>query len=229
MTLHISEVCDLYAWLYTDLAARAGTWDHVFPVDGAFVAVKVIDDTAYVCWRGSVTVLDWIEDITRVAQPLVDPVLGPVHPGFALGVQAVLRKVNEFVAGNKVIVVGHSLGAGHAAIYAGYRLAVGSSVDRVIMFGEPRAGCSKLAGILSQTKLYSFRNEDANGHDYVTDVPAPIPLLAPYVHPTTFTDVSASPVSSDRWGLFRYHHFGLYCRALGAAGAASQSLPGYHG
>lgn len=231
MTLStMAQVCDQYAWLYTDLNTPDGTWDHVFPVDGAFVAVKVIDGQPLVCWRGSVTAIDWIEDFTLPGQPFCHPLIGPVHPGFLAGVERVYDKLNQYLSQfpGKPIIVGHSLGAGHAAIYAALRVANGMPVDRVIMFGEPRAGCAQMANVLANTPIYSFRNEDANGHDYVTDVPAYIPGLAPYTHPRVLTDVHHSPAVNDVWGLFRYHHFGHYCAAFGATGAASKSLPAYN-
>jgi len=38
------------------------------------------------------------------------------------------------------VIVGHSLGAGHALIYAGLRAAAGKTVDGLLLFGCPRAG-----------------------------------------------------------------------------------------
>lgn len=222
--LDIADVCNLYAWLYSKLPVPPGTWDHVIATDGAYTAIKRIDGISYVMFRGSTTFLDWVEDLTRVTEPLYDPLLGPVHPGFCLGVRAVKNAIDVFVADDPVVIVGHSLGAGHAAIYAGYRIAAGKTVDRILMFGEPRPGGEKLAEILKDTPIWSYRNGDTAGHDYVTDVPIGIPPLLDYRHPKPLTNVSRSPTPGDAWLAFRYHHFRLYCEALGATGPAVQSL-----
>lgn len=195
------------------------------PVDGAYVAVKRIDGIDYVMFRGSDSFLDWVEDFDDCAVPFPDPVLGDVHPGARLGVLAVKAKIDALV-GEHVVFVGHSLGAMHAAIAAGYRVAAGKPVDAVIMFGEPRPGGAKLAAVLANTMIKSYRNADRNGHDLVTDVPRSLPPLLPYQHVRDpLTDCSAAPRADDIWLAFRYHHFGLYCRGFGCGGVAALSLP----
>lgn len=225
MLLTTEQICDQYAWLYTDLPIPVGTWDHVIDVDGAYAAIKKVDDTDYVMFRGSTTFLDWIEDFANFAIPFNDSVLGGVHPGFRLGALAVKDKIDGLV-GDKVIVIGHSLGAGHAALYTGYRLATQKSVDWLIMFGEPKAGCEILSRRLAAVGISSFKNLDLNGHDLVTDVPFTAPPLLNYQHPRNLINVSATPDPTDPWLLFKYHHFGLYCKAFGAHGPAASSLKG---
>lgn len=221
--LNIAQVCDQYARLYTTVPAYAGTWDHLIPTDGCYVGIAVADGISYVNFRGSVTFVDWLED--SFAEPMIDPVLGSVHPGFTLAVRSVKNAIDSVVAGTRVVAVGHSLGAGHALIYAALRTAAGLPVDRVLTFGSPRPGGSKIAEILNPVARWSFRNGDPGGHDLVTDVPFAAPPLLDYEHPTKLTDVSASPRVTDSWGPFRYHHFGLYCQALGATSPAAKSLP----
>jgi len=223
-SLPISAIADQYAWLYTSLPAPDNTWDKIIPTDGAYVAVKNVAGTDYVMFRGSTTFLDWIEDFAAFAIPLETDALGGVHPGFYSGTIAVRTVLDRFL-GPKVVLVGHSLGAGHAALYAGLRLAAGKPVDKLIMFGEPRAGGAKLASVLTPLAVESYRNADSNGHDLVTDVPVKIQPLLNYQHPRELIDVSHSPSVNDKWGLFRYHHMGHYARALGATGPAALSLP----
>ena len=221
-----TEIADLYAWLYTVLPTPAGTWDHVLNVDGAYTAIKAIEGVHYVMFRGSVTFLDWIEDFAQMALPFPDPTLGGVHDGFRIGVNIVRGAIDAIVGDQyPLVIVGHSLGAGHAALYAGYRVAAGRRVDAVVMFGEPRPGGETLAKILAGTTIRSYRNGDPQGHDLVTDVPYGAPPLLNYRHPKPLIDCSRSPPVNDSWSLFRYHHFGLYCAALGAVGQAAISLP----
>ena len=222
--LTIAQVCDLYAYLYADtIPTPAGTWDFVWTVDGSYAALKRVDGIDYVMWRGSVTAIDWLQDFDLGAIPIHDDKLGWVHPGFVDGVRRIIGWVNDKV-GAHVVTVGHSLGAGHAAIYAGYRQADGLPVDQVIMFGEPRAGMSTLATVLENTPIVSYRNMDAHGHDTICDVPPDIPFVTHYQHPRALTDVSYSPPSSDPWGPFKFHHFFEYAMALGASGPAVQAI-----
>lgn len=221
--LDIASVCNLYAWLYTDQLIPPGTFDRLVPVDGCYCAIKRVDSVDYVLFRGSVTVLDWMADFWRPGEPYWDPQLGGVHPGFLVGVKAIQAKVDALV-GDNVVVVGHSLGAGHAQLYAARRLANGMKVNRLLLFGSPRAGMQALASILEHAAIWSFRNQDPDGHDLVTDVPLKLGPLLAYCHPCNLTDVSKTPPAGDGWGLFRYHHFGLYCAALGATGPAAASL-----
>lgn len=226
--LTISEICDQYAYLYTKNPVPESAWDHVFPVDGAYVAVKRVGNTDYVMFRGSVTFLDWIEDFQNFAVPYDDPILGPVHPGARLGVLAVLNKINSVIySDSRVVVVGHSLGALHAAIFAGYRIASGKSVDSLVMFGEPKAGGPKLSTLIKNHALvYSYKNQDENGHDLVTDVPFSLPSFAPYQHISEpLILVTNPPLEGDVWLAFRYHHFALYARALGSSSTQVLSLP----
>lgn len=225
--LNERAIADQYAWLYTKLKVPAGTWDHVIPNDGCYVCIKKVNGIDYVMFRGSITFMDWIEDISAAALPFPDDKLGWVHNGFRSGLFENIGYVNSLV-GSRVVVVGHSLGAGHALLYAGYRILDKLPVEEVFVFGEPRSGGPRLAAVLSHTPVTSFRNTDKSGHDLVTDVPVSleVPFLGgiQYVHPKPLTDVSQSP-DSDNWGPFKYHHFSLYCRALGAKGSAALSLP----
>jgi pimeloyl-ACP methyl ester carboxylesterase len=219
-----TAICDQYAWLYSNLQAPAGTWDHVIPVDGAYCAIKRVDGVDYVMFRGSLTFMDWYDDLEDFALPVHDAILGDVHPGFLVGVKLIKDLVDALV-GDHVVVVGHSLGAGHAALYSGYRVAAGKSVDAIVMFGEPRAGGSRLSEILAKTTVRSYRNGDASGHDYVTDVPPSHPPELPYQHVRDpLTDVCFPPPGFDPWLAFRFHHFWLYARSRGCGGAAVMSL-----
>jgi pimeloyl-ACP methyl ester carboxylesterase len=222
-----AQIADQYAWLYTDLPVPAGTWDHLITTDGCYVGIKKAYGIDYVMFRGSTTFLDWIEDFAHFALPYDDSMLGGVHPGFRLGVLSVEDQLNALVGPN-VVCVGHSLGAGHALIYAGFRLAMGKSVDQLVLYGAPRAGGTKLNRLLDKPEITNYRNEDESGFDLVTKVPFSVPPMIVYYQPRVFTDVTAHPDPDDPWTVFKYHHFGLYCRALGADGPAAQSLNGYH-
>ena len=130
----------------------------------------------------------------------------------------------------------HAMGAGramHAALLAGYRVAAGTPVDGLVMFGEPRSGGPKLSQILAQTPVQSFRNaRPANPpgspvpHDVVTDVARNLPPDLPYQHVRDpLTDCYHEPRWDDPWLLLKWHHGGHYVRAFGCGGPAALSLP----
>lgn len=223
--LSITAICDLYAFLYAPIPTPPGTWDHLLPVDGAYAAIKRVDGIDYVMLRGSVTILDWIEDFKDCALPFNDLVLGAVHPGAREGALQIRDQIDALI-GDHVVFVGHSLGAMHAALLAGYRIATGKPVDALVMFGEPRTGGPMLSKILANTFVQSFRNADKDGHDIVTDVARSIPPMLPYQHvKDPLTDCWRSPDRFDPLMAFRYHHFRLYAAAMGAAGIGVLSLP----
>jgi pimeloyl-ACP methyl ester carboxylesterase len=221
--LTVTAILDQYAFLYSPTTPGAN-WDHIVPVNGAYAAIKRVDGTDYVMFRGSLTFLDWIEDFDHFALPIIDQILDAVHPGFREGVLEIADPLNDLV-GDHVVAVGHSLGAGHAALWAGYRIAAKKPVDGLVMIGEPRPGGAKLSQLLAQTEVQSFRNTDPKGHDLVTDVPPTLAPLLPYQHvKTPLTDVSCPPAAEDLWLAFKYHHFQLYARAFGCAGPAAIAL-----
>jgi Lipase (class 3) len=187
--------------------------------DGVCWAVKDVGDVSVIVLRGSVIAEDWRRDFQAFASPLNHDDLGPVHPGFLSGMRTVQCEVEELIpiGGNKIIITGHSLGAARASILTGLlRLTPRrSDVVRRVVFGEPRPGFQRLAGIVSEVSGVSYRNVANGSHDLVTDVPFSVPPEN-YVHPTSLIDVSAAPDDDlvNRWGAFALHHIGLYIKAL---------------
>ncbi len=225
--LSVTAICDQYAWLYqTTLPVPQGCWSYLFPIDGCYAAAKVVDGVTYLMFRGSTTLMDWIEDFEDCALPVNDPVLGDVHPGARAGLMLAKDMINKTVGKGPLVVVGHSLGAMHAALFAGYRAAEGTPAKCLVMFGEPRTGGPRLSQvILKDTMVSSYRNADGNGHDLVTDVARSLPPLLPYQHvQDPLTDICSPPHPLDPWLVFRYHHFALYSGYFGAAGPAVLEL-----
>lgn len=225
-----TAICDQYAWLYTSLPVPVGTWDHIIPVDGAYCAIKIVDGIAYVCWRGSTTEKDWLEDFQNFAIPVDDPTLGLVHPAVA-SVRAILPQIRQLIGKLPVVVVGHSLGAIHAGQAGALLIAEDVKVLWVLMFGEPRSSGPTLSKIYIDAKVptTSYRNATpGGGHDDVTDVPEKIvigPVDFPYQHVRDpLADCRSDPPALDEWGPFAWHHFCLYCRAFGCGGQAAISL-----
>lgn len=211
-----ADIADLYARIYED-PVPSDFFDNIIPQDGCFVAIKTVEGVPYVCFRGSTTLLDWFEDFNAFAAAIFYPGIGFVHNGFLAGVLLVRDQLDALLTrGAPPVIVGHSLGAGHAFIYAGLRAAKCTSLGGVVAFGEPRPGFDTLGHTLAPIPTRSYRNMDKDGHDLVTDVPMKIEPLLNYRHPKSLIDVTASPDPDDHWGVLRYHHFSLYQKAVRA-------------
>lgn len=195
------------AWKQFDFV-EPGAGDH-----GVCWAVKRTAGVSVVCLRGSATFEDWMRDFDAVAPPWTHKGLGPVHPGFVIGMEEAYQEIQKYVAG-PVVVTGHSLGAGRSAILAGLFLLDGKTVAAKMVFGEPKPGFVQLARLLSRIpQSVSYRNGDAHHHDLITDVPLSFPPEE-YVHPEVLTEVCAPPSPGDSWGVFAWHHLQLYQQAL---------------
>jgi fermentation-respiration switch protein FrsA (DUF1100 family) len=224
--LTITAILDQYAFLYANLPVPEGKWDLVISADGGANGIKVEDDgTVGVYVHGSENPQDWTEDFDHFALAVNHPKLGQIHPGFLSGALLIKSQIDAFAGSRPIAYYGHSYGAGRSSVLAGLRLTEGLPVARVVLFGEPMAGGPKLSEIVASVSVESYRNADANGHDFVTDVPFRFmpdnpyqPLKAPRV------DCHHSPSPNDPWLLFKYHHLKNYCYAFGCGGAAPLSL-----
>jgi hypothetical protein len=211
------DIGSLCLALYSD--QPDGFWDYFWPHDGGYVAIKRVGDVDVLIWRGSSTTLDWLDDLDTI--PIVDPILGSVHKGFFLGASGMWPQVDKVLQA-KVIVVGHSLGAGHASIYAGHMVAALHKMPvRVVLFGSPRPGFQKLSDILAPVTINSYKNRS----DPVTDVPLYIEPDFLYVEPRPFIALDVAPPFQDSWGLFSDHHMQLYHTALQGLYRPSGLLP----
>lgn len=227
--LSLAEIADQYAWLYTGLPTPPGKWSYLFPTPGCWVGLLETSDAYYPMFRGSDITLDWVRDAEAV--PFPDQHLGWVHAGFRRSVLSNIGWINAHLVSRskKVVPCGHSLGAGLAALFTGYRLCDGLPVDGLTLFGSPRPGGPQLRSIVERAgvEVASYCNEDEAGHDEITDIPPAVEVGGigiQYCHLAGLTPVTSPPPEDDEWGPFRYHHFGLYCRAVGANGEAARSL-----
>lgn len=223
----VTRLCDQYAWLYTDLAVPSGTWDRLVLADGAPNGCWV--DAEGVKWamlHGSEDLADWEHDFQQIATPFRDKLVGLVHPGFRSGALLIKPDIDSWAGDDVLNYAGHSYGAGRASYLAGLRVAEGKKVGRVVLWGEPQTGGPELSRLVQGAGVVveSYENRDAKGHDRVCDVPFNLGADYPYQPLTTRTACEAAPRIGDPWVFFKYHHFGLYCRAFGCGGPAALAL-----
>jgi hypothetical protein len=181
--------------------------------DGVCWGLKRFPECDMIVFRGSQTREDWVRDFMAAAHPVRDlPGLGPVEDGFFAGMQAAAAAAAPLLRPLPLCIVGHSLGAAHAWLFAGMTLIGGKSDIRVVAFGSPRPGFRKLAALLANVSVASY----CNGPDPVCHAPFHIPPLFPYVEPAAFTEIEVRPDPSDRWkGWAAYHRERYYALGLG--------------
>lgn len=165
-----------------------------------------IDGYLIVVLRGSYTGIDWLLD---VLVPAIDPAGRPrikqVHRGFYFGtVEAADIIMMFYRPGDKVIIIGHSLGGGRAEIEAEQLIALGVGPYLVVTWGQP---APFKPGMPAPTyPMVSYRNVVAGDEDDVTWSTD----IVGYRHRVAFTDVSAAPAQNNPADPFRFHHFALY-------------------
>jgi predicted lipase len=180
--------------------------------------VKHTPDEAIIAFRGTFSVMDWIRDLNTIADPFVHSTFGPVHPGFILGMDALVDTIYQQVAPWQAItIIGHSLGAARAAILVGLLLERGVDPKRMkrVVFGEPKPGFQQFANYISPVPGWSYRNGDTHFYDLVTALPFSFPPEE-YVHTTPLIEVCEAP-SNDiivQLAGFSWHPILLYVSAV---------------
>lgn len=178
-------------------------------------AVRGTDGVTTIALRGSIVLIDWIRDVMAFADPCQHGVLGPVHIGFSLGMEATWAEIKATTHG-PYRVIGHSLGAARAAILTGLMVADGATVVERVVWGEPLSGFQQLATLIAKVPARSYRNGDLKYlHDRVTDFPYSFPPEE-YVRASPLIDVTVAPGASllSKLGLFSWHHMDLYAAAM---------------
>lgn len=131
---------------YTDVL----TLSHWYSGAQCICAVK--EGRAFVSFRGSVSLLDWIVDF------LIIPFYWPLrHFGFETSWRSVRGEVRKWLEDNKekiktVTLCGHSLGGGMAHV-AAFNLAPDYEIANVITFGAPKASFLGTARRYENTKI----------------------------------------------------------------------------
>lgn len=191
----------LAAAIYDPNSVWDRRWVGVEP-DGIFAALK---DNVLV-FRGSVTVEDWLRDLRGL--PIQHPLLGGVEKGFMEGLDEFYAEIVDSL-GEDPVIVGHSLGAARALLFAGLLVANKRPVSKVVTFGSPRPGCKSLSVLLEDTPIFSYKNR----FDPVTNAPVPILPDMPYMHPRPLIKINIPP-ALDAIGIFADHNINLYVKGV---------------
>ena len=145
----------------------------------------------------------------------------PAIPGFFWACTSCGRKSKPRHSGHG-LSRGTVLGAGisRACVLTGIMVLDGNAPHKARLASANRnpASQSWRRSLNVAVPAASYRNGDAEHHDLVTDVPATFPPEE-YVHPCPLTMVTAipGPEITQTYGVFSWHHAGLYAEALGDA------------
>jgi hypothetical protein len=193
--------------------APTGVFDHydAGTDNGVVWAIKRFNGFDVVVFRGSITLQDWLRDLSALAIPSR---IGHVHAGFYAGMEHVWAELKPMLS-QPAIITGHSLGAARADVLTALMTVDGAPPAARVVFGEPKPGLLDFADLITGIPGRSYRNGDSTHHDLVTDVPFSFPPEE-YVHPTPIIPITAEPPANDRWGAFSFHHVELYQAALAA-------------
>jgi Lipase (class 3) len=205
-----ADLVDTIAALY----APDGRFQHVATTAGIDWGISRNYGAMLLVFRGSVTPEDWLRDLESEASRIVPgyPSLGHVPYGFGAGLvpayEAIKTELDVSDNGGHLYILGHSLGAAHAAEIAGMFVLDGVAVERLVLCGCPNPGMVQLETLLCRMPCENY----VNGKDPVPDLPVPIkPLLewraaAPlgliYAEP----DNPADPMA--------WHHISAYQKAV---------------
>jgi hypothetical protein len=184
----------------------------------------------YLVFRGteSTNHVDWLRDAEF--QPITGVFGTMVHSGFRRALDEVWSEIvpNAATPDRRLVITGHSLGAGLAVLAAGRLVSANTSVDNVYTYGSPRSGLRDFAaayeGLLGAN---TFRV--INHIDIVTRVPL---LFQNYRHVgrrmyfdgagTFHPDAGAWQIARDDV-LARLRHFGR----ISAAGVGPHEISRY--
>jgi hypothetical protein len=142
----------------------------VFDYQHLRAVVTERDGVSTVAIRGTVptSLVDWERDVDAVCETSTNwPELGPCHRGFLEGAQGIFALLAPALAGNRVVVTGHSLGGAVAVLLAAILVVWGTPPELLVTWEAPKAGGEKLRKLLARVPVRQYRY----GNDPVTELP----------------------------------------------------------
>lgn len=115
------------------------------------------------------------------------------------------------MSAQQVYILGHSLGAARAWLYAWSRIKRGLRVDGVYALASPNPGDSSIGATMEthQSAHGLIARNLLNGRDFVGDVPVDLKMLGEeYVQPWKFTEICETPPMPRKFAA--WHSIALY-------------------
>jgi len=148
--------------------------------------------------------------------PFYHPVLGNLHAGFYQNLPALLKLlVLDIPVGARIVVTGHSKGAGEAGLLGALLKMAGFDVIGLALFACPHPGYQRFADWLAANiPGVSFRNAPASLEPFGD--PVPMVPLEPYVAPYPLTYIDRAPTGLERVMSVQWHQGPLYLQGVNA-------------
>lgn len=201
-----ADLVDTIAALY----APDGRFQHVETTAGINWGLSRNYGAMLLVFRGSVTVQDWLRDLESEASRIVPgyPSLGHVPYGFGAGLvaayEAIKTALDQHDSGTALYIMGHSLGAAHAAEIVGMFELDGVRVEQLVLCGCPKPGMVPLETLLERVSCANYRN----GKDPVPVLPLPIKPLLEWRDAAPVTMLDEAPDNPGE--PMAWHHIRLY-------------------
>ena len=190
-------------------------FDNIYRVGETTCGTVLYSDVLYVIFQGTENRAGWLADADIM--PLYHSVLGNLHSGFyqnlpamILQLAAHIKTLLPTIPTLKIIVSGHSKGAGEGAIAGPLLELTGFNVVQLILFACPNAGYQRLADWIAENMSgsVSYRNAPSD----CTEFGDPVPLVPtyPFVPPVPHTAIDVPPAGAMRLIDVEWHMGGLY-------------------
>ena len=150
-----------------------------------FVALNLTTQNVFVVFRGTLTPMDWLADLSF---PQVPHAWGMVEKGFSGLYQecsvSVITALKRVPGAPKVFVTGHSLGSALATL-ATADLAINGIAAAMYTIASPRVGNAAFADEFNVNGQVAARWRIVNTEDIVTTVPLATPSVGDILPPTS--------------------------------------------
>ena len=180
----------------------------IFRIGETTCGTVLLDDVFYIVCQGTENIAGWKADFD--VMPTKHPILGNLHGGFYKNLDELVKQLLPTIPPNtKVVVTGHSKGAGEGSILAALLHLKGIDIESLALFACPNSGDERFSLWLSKNiKGISYRNTLI----YASFLGDPVPLdpPSPYVRPYPHTVITAPPSGLSKLVNLEWHKGSLY-------------------
>ena len=144
------------ACTYIYFPINKAAFSKLYQAGETICGTAIVDGVFHICFQGTANLHGWIADFDVL--PYRHPTFGNVHSGFYENLPAILKfLIPDIPAGFKIVVSGHSKGAGEGVLCAAELILAGFKEVSCILFACPNAGEKQFAAGCKKTyRVYRF-------------------------------------------------------------------------
>jgi hypothetical protein len=190
-----------------------GIFNKIYRVGETTCGTVFDGDTVYIDFQGTENRAGWLADADIL--PFNHPELGPLHTGFYQNLPELLRQLSLDINKRiKIIITGHSKGAGEGSIAGPMLKLMGFNIIQLILFACPNSGHKQLADWVARNIRGSLSFRNAPRYFPILGDPVPCVPLDPFYPPVPHTAVCKSPSGFLFLVSAEWHMGGLYRDAI---------------